>query len=221
MRRIGSSGASRAASRIVSSPWSGISLPTKRNRNGSSARQPAWKRRSSAPTRQTRTRDRGISPSSARKSAFASVSATTMFGSRSARRSTMQEDLCREQPLAEALAVGDERLVERDERVEDERLLARNAARAGDVEVAGIADDDRVEAVARPRTAAETPPPRAGAPCSQRRPTSCRGVRPRPACAVRSPRRPRRGARTSPRRSADSRARRSRSRGRARHARVS
>ena len=88
--RTSSSGASRAASRIVSIPCNGISLPTKRTRNGSSGRQPAWKRRSSAPTRQTCTRSRGSSPSSARKSAFASVSATTRSGSRSARRSTTE-----------------------------------------------------------------------------------------------------------------------------------
>ena len=88
--RTSSSGARRAASRIVSTPCNGISLPTKRTRNGSSGRQPAWKRRSSAPTRQTCTRSRGRSPSSARKSAFASVSATTRSESRSARRSTTQ-----------------------------------------------------------------------------------------------------------------------------------
>ena len=74
------------------------------------------------------------------------------------------QDPRREQSLAEALAIGDERLVERDERVEEERLLAGDAARARNVEVARIADDDRVERVARPRTAAAAPPPRAGAP---------------------------------------------------------
>ena len=79
-----------------------------------------------------------------------------------------EQDPGGEQPLPEALAVGDEGLVERDERVEDERPLARDPARARDVEVARVADDDGVEEIVRARSAAGAPPPPAGAPVRQR-----------------------------------------------------
>ena len=51
----------------------------------------------------------------------------------------------RERARLEAAAVGDERVCERDERVEDERLPARGAARGRQVEVARVADDHGVE----------------------------------------------------------------------------
>ena len=50
-----------------------------------------------------------------------------------------------EPALAKAPAVGDERLVQRNERVEDQRPAARDATGPRDVEVAGVADDHRVE----------------------------------------------------------------------------
>jgi hypothetical protein len=60
----------------------------------------------------------------------------------------------REQPRGdrtrpEAAAVADERVGERDERVEDDRPLAGDAARRREVEVARVADDDDVEAFPR------------------------------------------------------------------------
>ena len=54
--RMSISGASSAAARIVSRPWSGISFPTKSAWNGSGGCQPGRKRGSSAPTRATATR---------------------------------------------------------------------------------------------------------------------------------------------------------------------
>ena len=145
--RTSSSGASRAASRIVSTPCNGISLPTKSTRNGSSGRQPAWKRRSSAPTRHTCTRSRGSSPSSARKSAFASVSATTRSGMPQGPAVDDPEDARSEQPCPEPAPIADERVVERDQRVEDERPLPGHAPRVRHVEVPWIADEDDVERV--------------------------------------------------------------------------
>ena len=47
----------------------------------------------------------------------------------------------------EATAVADERVVERDERVEDDRPATRRPLRGGHVEVPGIADDDDVGVV--------------------------------------------------------------------------
>src|SRR5262245_49354324 len=85
--RNGSSGASPAAARIVSSPCSGISFPTKTAVNGFSGVQPCLKSRSSAPTKVTARRSGESPPSPAKKSAFACVSATTRFAARKARRS--------------------------------------------------------------------------------------------------------------------------------------
>ncbi len=85
--RKGSSGASLAASRIVSSPCSGISLPTK-SACVNAPDEPGRKTRSSAPTKQTSTRSR--SASSAKKRACCSVSATTTSAAWSARRSTSE-----------------------------------------------------------------------------------------------------------------------------------
>ena len=66
---------------------------------------------------------------------------------RSARRSTRRERARRERAGPEAPAVGDERVRERDERVEDDRRAAGGPPRRRQVEVPGIADDDRVEAL--------------------------------------------------------------------------
>ena len=145
--RNGSSGASLAASRIVSSPCSGISLPTK-SACVNAPDEPGRKTRSSAPTKQTSTRSR--SASSARKRACCSVSATTTSAARSARRSTSESARAGKRAGPEARAVGDERVRERDERVEEHGRAASRALRRGQVEVAGVADDHGVVALARP-----------------------------------------------------------------------
>ena len=51
--------------------------------------------------------------------------------------------------MPEARTIGDERVVERDEGVEEQRLLAGDATCARDVEVARVPDDDGVERVFR------------------------------------------------------------------------
>ena len=120
-----------------------------------------------------------------------------------------------EPALAKAPAVADERLVQRDERVEDQRPAAGDAAGSRDVEVAGIADDHRIEGDPRRESQAQLGE-QAG---ESRRPTAppnCRAGPPTPLRAARRRPRPRRGAPRSPGRCAGSPARTSRSRGRAR-----
>ena len=56
---------------------------------------------------------------------------------------------------AEAPAVGDEGVRERDERVEDHRTPTRGTPGRGQVEVAGVADDQRVEVSGRPAEEAQ------------------------------------------------------------------
>ena len=97
--RNGISGASRAAARIVSTPWSGISLPTKSAWNSCGGCQPGRKRRSSAPTKQTASRSAGSSASSARCRAFWAVSATTRSARRSASRSTWRRTPAAGEPV--------------------------------------------------------------------------------------------------------------------------
>ena len=148
--RNGSSGTSRAAARMVSRPCSGISLPTNRAWKSSAGCHPGRKSRSSAPTKQTASRSGSSSPSSAKCRAFCAVSATTRSARRSARRSTWRRTPARGRAGREPAAVLDQRVVEGDERVEDHRPSARDPLGRGDVEVAGVADDDRVEALAPP-----------------------------------------------------------------------
>ena len=178
MMRTGISGASRAASRIVSSPWSGISLPTKRTRNGSSGRQPAWKSRSSAPTRHTRTRARGMLAELGEEVRVRLRVGDDEVGLAKRAPVDRRQDRGAEPALLEAPAVADERLVERDERVEDQRPLAGDAPRARDVEVARVADDDGVEGDARRESQPHLGEERAGSPPPSARP-SCRGALPR------------------------------------------
>jgi hypothetical protein len=59
-----------------------------------------------------------------------------------------QHGACRRAPT-EASAVAHERVVQRDERVEDDRPAARDAPRRGHVEVARVPDDDDVRVVLR------------------------------------------------------------------------
>ncbi len=59
------------------------------------------------------------------------------------------ENPCGKRAAPESAAVGDERVVERDERVEDERPLPGDSASAGNVEVTRVADEDGVEGIAR------------------------------------------------------------------------
>ncbi len=147
--RNGISGASRAAARIVSSPCSGISLPTKSAWKRSGGCQPGRKSRSSAPTKQTaeplRRQRRRARRGGARS---ASVSATTRSAAAEGAPVDAAEHARGGRPGREAAAVLDEGLVERDERVEDDRPAARDPLRRRQVEVAGIADDQRVERLA-------------------------------------------------------------------------
>ena len=55
------------------------------------------------------------------------------------------ENARRHRAAPKARAVGDERVLERDERVEDDRPPERRDLRRRQVEVAGVADDQRVE----------------------------------------------------------------------------
>ena len=57
---------------------------------------------------------------------------------------------CGDRAGLEAPAVGDEGVRERDERVEDHRTSMRGASGRGQIEVAGVADDQRVEVGRRP-----------------------------------------------------------------------
>ena len=61
-----------------------------------------------------------------------------------------RERAARKRAGLEARAIGDERVSERDERVEDHRRSTRRAPRRRQVEVAGVADDHRVVALGRP-----------------------------------------------------------------------
>jgi len=54
------------------------------------------------------------------------------------------ESACCERALAEPSAVADQRVRERDERIEDQRVPARCLPRCRQVEVAGVADDEGV-----------------------------------------------------------------------------
>ena len=113
--------------------------------NGSAGCQPGRKTRSSAPTKQTATRSAPDPRARRRTRACASVSATTRSAARNARRSTAASARAGERAGAEAPAVGDERVRERDERVEDDRPPARRAPCGRQVEVPRIADDHGVE----------------------------------------------------------------------------
>ena len=86
--RNSNSGTSRAAARIVSSPWFGMSLPWKKHRNGSVLLHPGRKTLSSVPRKHTATRSRSNPACATRKSALPSVSATTRSARRKAVRST-------------------------------------------------------------------------------------------------------------------------------------
>src|SRR5437588_372263 len=78
-----------------------------------------------------------------------------------------EEGACRERAGPEPPPVLDERLVERDERVEDDRSPARRASRRGHVRLAGVADEERVH-VAGHR--AREPELRERDPCRRPRP---------------------------------------------------
>ena len=114
-------------------------------------------------------------------------------------------------------AVLDQRVRERDERVEDDGSPARRAPRREQVEVARIADDDGVGSRPATREQPQLGEQRA-ARRRQARATTSPPVPPRPARAARSPRHRRRAAPRSPARCAGSGARRCRSRGHARGA---
>ena len=94
----------------------------------------------------------------------------------------------------EAAAVVDERVEEGHERIEDDGPPARDALGGRQVEVPGIADDQRVRvALGRPASGAGSARPRRRAASAAARPTSCGGA-PRRRGAARAPRRPRRAA---------------------------
>ena len=113
---------------------------------------------------------------------------------------------------AEEAAIFDDGLVERHERVEDHRPAACDSLGGGDVEVAGVAHDQRVAAHAP--AAEEEPRLGEGEPARRHRPraTTCAVAPPTRSRAVRRRRPRRREGRRSPAHSAGSRARTSRSR---------
>ena len=118
----------------------------------------------------------------------------------------------RRRSAREAAAIVDERLGERDERIEDERPPARDPPRRGHVEVARVADDHHVEPLAP--SAQEQPGLRQPDPDrrAERRATTCAAAAPRRSRAARSPPRPPRAGTRSPGRCAGSPAHTSRSR---------
>ena len=59
----------------------------------------------------------------------------------------LAQHACRGRARREPAAILDKCLVKRDERVEDHRPPARDPSRRRNIEVAGVADDDRVEAI--------------------------------------------------------------------------
>ena len=124
-----SSGASRAAARIVSRPCSGMSLPTKRHVNGSARSQPGPKMRSSAPTKQTATRS-ARQPRKPREEVGVGLRVGDDEVGGPQRAAVERASAGPAASRAEAPAVGDERVRERDERVEhDRRARARPASR--------------------------------------------------------------------------------------------
>ena len=92
---------------------------------------------------------RGARSRAARWSACASVSATTRSAERNAWRSIAASARAGGGAGTEAAAVVDERVGERDERVEDDGPPARGAPRGREVEVARVADDHGVGALGR------------------------------------------------------------------------
>ena len=124
--------------------------------NGSAGAQPGPKSRSSAPTKQTSTRSGERPASSARRSALARVSATTRSAAAQRMPVEARERARRRATRTEAPAVGDERVRERDERVEDDRPPARGAASRRKVEVPRVADDRRRRSRLRGRRSSRT-----------------------------------------------------------------
>ena len=161
--RKGSSGASRAAARIVSRPCSGISLPTKSAWNASAGCQPGRNSRSSA-----RSRPRAAPPRLRQLGEVAGVLGGVgddEVGAAQGEPVDLPQHAGRRRAGREAAAILDERLVQRDERVEEHGPTAGDPPCGGDVEVTWVADDDGVEASSPP---AEEPrlasPIRAAAP---------------------------------------------------------
>ena len=210
--RKGISGASRAAPRIVSSPWSGISFPT----NSAMERLGRLPARTEEPILGADERDldrRGVELERLAEEARVRDGVRhDDVGAAERDPVDLAHDHRGRRPCAEPAPIRDERVVERDERVEDDRSSPGHAPRRGHVEVPGIADDDDVGVTGtlpgEPRLGPGDASQLAGP-----RPTSC--VVPRRRCAPRPPRPLRRAGTRSPGRSAGRSDRRCRSRARA------
>ena len=130
------------------------------------------------------------------------VSATTRSAARKRGRSIARKRPRRDASRGEAPAVGDERVGERDEWVEHDRLSARRAPGRGKVEVPRVADDEHVEVGVAPGAAAPARPARA-APQRRLRHSICARRPPTPGRAAPRRRRPPGAGTRSPGRFAD------------------